>query len=113
MKNLNKLTIKSKYHYLKTLQYFWKSFFQLIDGTQEADRIIREGAFDYLFGSPELLVGDSSFRDQLLEFGVSTIVVDEFHTIASWYVTYFFLAHLSWKLKWAILITRCPSSVCL
>ena len=24
-----------------------------------------------------------------------------------------FLAHLSWKLKWAFLITRCPSSVCL
>jgi hypothetical protein len=24
-----------------------------------------------------------------------------------------FLAHLSWKLKWAILITFCPSSVCL
>jgi hypothetical protein len=24
-----------------------------------------------------------------------------------------FLAHLSWKLKWAILIARCPSSVCL
>ena len=24
-----------------------------------------------------------------------------------------FLAHLSWKLKWAFLITRCPASVCL
>jgi hypothetical protein len=24
-----------------------------------------------------------------------------------------FLVHLSWKLKWAILIARCPSSVCL
>jgi hypothetical protein len=24
-----------------------------------------------------------------------------------------FLAHLSWKLKWATLITHCPSSVCL
>jgi hypothetical protein len=24
-----------------------------------------------------------------------------------------FLAHLSWKLKWAILIAFCPSSVCL
>jgi hypothetical protein len=23
-----------------------------------------------------------------------------------------FLAHLSWKLKWAILIARCPSSIC-
>ena len=28
-------------------------------------------------------------------------------------VIYLFLAHLSWKLKWAFLITRCPASVCL
>lgn len=48
--------------------------------------MIREGAFDYLFGAPELLVGDSSFREQLHKFSVSTIVVDEFHTIASWWV---------------------------
>lgn len=32
----------------------------------------------------ELLVGDSTFRDQLHAFDVSTIVVDEFHTIACW-----------------------------
>lgn len=54
------------------------------NGTPEADHIIRDGAFDYLFGSPELLVGDSTFRDQLHAFDVSTIVVDEFHTIACW-----------------------------
>lgn len=55
-----------------------------LDGTPEADRIIRDGAFGYLFGSPELLVGDSTFIDQLHAFDVSTIVVDEFHTIACW-----------------------------
>ncbi|XP_078310160.1 ATP-dependent DNA helicase RecQ-like [Crassostrea virginica] len=54
------------------------------DGIEETDRIIREGALDYLFGALELLVGDSSFREQLHHFSVSTIVVDEFHTIASW-----------------------------
>lgn len=54
----------------------------LIDGTLEADRIIRNSAFEYLFGSPELLVGDGAFRDQLHAFDVSTIVVDEFYTIA-------------------------------
>nr|XP_022292514.1 uncharacterized protein LOC111103492 [Crassostrea virginica] len=54
------------------------------DGSKETDCMIREGAFDYLFGAPELLVGDSSFREQLHKFSVSTIVVDEFHTIASW-----------------------------
>jgi hypothetical protein len=26
---------------------------------------------------------------------------------------FYFLAHLSWKLKWAFLIARCPASVCL
>lgn len=56
----------------------------LLDGTPEADRIITDGAFDYLFVSPELPVGDGAFRDQLHAFDVSTIVVDEFHTIACW-----------------------------
>lgn len=48
----------------------------LLDGTSEVDRIIKDVAFDYLFGSPELLVGDSAFKDQLHAFDVSTIVVD-------------------------------------
>lgn len=48
----------------------------ILDGTSEADRIIKDGAFDYLFGSPELLVGDGAFKDQLHAFDVSTIVVD-------------------------------------
>lgn len=48
----------------------------LLDGTLEADRIIRDGTFNYLFGSPELLVGDGAFRDQLHTFDVSTIIVD-------------------------------------
>lgn len=48
----------------------------LLDGTSEVDRIIKDGIFDYLFGSPELLVGDGAFRDQLHAFDVSTIVVD-------------------------------------
>ena len=30
-----------------------------------------------------------------------------------WYYLSIFLAHLSWKHKWAFMITCCPSSVCL
>ena len=45
------------------------------------------GKFDYLFASPEYLeylVGDKKFRATLQTFDVSTIVVDEFHTISTW-----------------------------
>ena len=42
------------------------------------------GKFDYLFASPEYLVGDKKFRATLKTFDVSTIVVDEFHTISTW-----------------------------
>ena len=35
-----------------------------------------------------------------------------FDRIASFINAEWFLAHLSWKLKWAFLITCCPSSVC-
>ena len=36
-----------------------------------------------------------------------------YQSILSMLVYDSFLAHLSWKLKWAFLITYCPSSVCL
>lgn len=50
------------------------------------------GQFDYLFASPEALVGDKIWRSKLqdLNLDVSVIVVDEFHTIATWYVELFF-----------------------
>ena len=51
----------------------------------ESDILCKEGKFDYLFGSPEHLVGDASWRNIIKDFTVSTIVVDEFHTITSWY----------------------------
>ncbi|XP_053390806.1 bifunctional 3'-5' exonuclease/ATP-dependent helicase WRN-like [Mercenaria mercenaria] len=52
--------------------------------SEESDLLIKEGKFDYLFGSPEHLVGDDSWRNVIKTFNVSTIVVDEFHTITSW-----------------------------
>jgi superfamily II DNA helicase RecQ len=50
----------------------------------ETDESITQGKFDYLFGSPENLLGNREFRKEIQKFSVSTIVVDEFHTIASW-----------------------------
>ena len=75
---------------LQTHMFFMSAFyiiylliFFITNGTHETDTIIREGRIDYLFGSPDLLVGDHFFRDLLHQFDVSTIVLDEFHTIAS------------------------------
>lgn len=48
------------------------------------DELINRGEFDILFASPESLVGDSKFRQLLQNFNVGMIVIDEFHTIATW-----------------------------
>ncbi|OWF35276.1 ATP-dependent DNA helicase RecS [Mizuhopecten yessoensis] len=50
----------------------------------EGDLNIEKGQFDYLYASPEALVGDKNWSYKLKEFSVSTIVVDEFHTISTW-----------------------------
>nr|XP_022311325.1 uncharacterized protein LOC111116619 [Crassostrea virginica] len=49
----------------------------------EGDHAIEQGKFDYLFASPEALVGDSGFRQTLKGFQVDTIVVDECHTMCT------------------------------
>ena len=56
----------------------------LFTGDEEAERVISSGDFDYLFASPESLVGDKDFRQVLQKFNVSTVVIDEFHTISTW-----------------------------
>lgn len=53
-------------------------------GDEEEETAISNGEFDYLFASPECLVGDKLFCQVLQNFGVSTIVIDEFHTISAW-----------------------------
>ncbi|XP_062576024.1 ATP-dependent DNA helicase RecQ-like, partial [Saccostrea cucullata] len=52
--------------------------------SKDSDHIIAEGKFDYLIASPEVLVGNSGFRQILQEFKVDTIVVDECHTMCTW-----------------------------
>lgn len=53
-------------------------------GDEEEETAISNGEFDYLFASPECLVGDKLFCQLLQNFGVSTIGIDEFHTISAW-----------------------------
>lgn len=55
----------------------------LVGGSQD-NELIQSGDFDYLFASPEYFVGDKTFRAKIQTFDVSTIVVDEFHTISTW-----------------------------
>ncbi|XP_048729762.1 ATP-dependent DNA helicase RecQ-like [Ostrea edulis] len=52
--------------------------------SSDCDDEVKKGQFDYLFGSPELLVGSSEWRSYIHGFNIQTIVIDEFHTIATW-----------------------------
>jgi superfamily II DNA helicase RecQ len=52
--------------------------------SMDSDQVITDGNFDYLFASPEALVGNSGFRQTLLGFKVDTIVVEECHTMYTW-----------------------------
>jgi superfamily II DNA helicase RecQ len=39
---------------------------------------------DLIYASPETLVGDPAWRASLTKLNVTAIVIDEFHTIATW-----------------------------
>jgi superfamily II DNA helicase RecQ len=45
---------------------------------------IKMGEVDIVYASPETLVGESDWREQFQTLKVDVIVVDEFHTIATW-----------------------------
>ncbi|XP_069121025.1 ATP-dependent DNA helicase RecQ-like isoform X2 [Argopecten irradians] len=55
-----------------------------IGSSPEEDTKIRNGEIDLIYGSPEAFVGDSVWRANIQKLNVSAIVVDEFHTIATW-----------------------------
>ncbi|KAK6168271.1 hypothetical protein SNE40_022132 [Patella caerulea] len=50
----------------------------------ETDKMIEDGEIDLIYASPETLVGDPIWRSSLRRLNVKVIVVDEFHTIATW-----------------------------
>ena len=52
----------------------------------ESDEVIRDGGADIIFASPEMVLGSKTWREELQNFDVKVIVVDEFHTVATWYV---------------------------
>ncbi|XP_069134561.1 bifunctional 3'-5' exonuclease/ATP-dependent helicase WRN-like [Argopecten irradians] len=45
---------------------------------------IRDGEVDLIYASPEVLVGDQDWRESLRKLDVDLIVIDKFHTIATW-----------------------------
>lgn len=56
-----------------------------IGSSDEDDRNILDGRVDIVYGSPEALVGNPEWRESMRSsLEVSTIVIDEFHTIATW-----------------------------
>ena len=46
--------------------------------------MIQSGCVKVIFASSETLDGDKHWRSILQAFEVSTIVVDEFHTVVTW-----------------------------
>lgn len=63
---------------------YFTSYYHILGG--EADEVIRNGEADIIFGSPEMIIGSKHWREELEKFNVKLIVVDEFHTVATWYV---------------------------
>ncbi|XP_062611989.1 ATP-dependent DNA helicase RecQ-like [Saccostrea cucullata] len=51
---------------------------------KETDDLIEAGKVDIIYASPESLVGDSRWRQTLQKLHVTAVVVDEFHTVATW-----------------------------
>ncbi|XP_062608008.1 ATP-dependent DNA helicase RecQ-like [Saccostrea cucullata] len=57
---------------------------EYLGSSPEADSAISNGDVDLIYGSPELLVGNVQRREIIQKLDVSLIVIDEFHTIATW-----------------------------
>ena len=59
-------------------------FFYIKCKDKKTDKLIKGGDVDIIYASPESLVGDSHRRSTIHRLNVTAIVVDEFHTIATW-----------------------------
>ena len=70
--------------YGKLLFRFLNVFFYIKGKDKETDELIEVGEVDIIYASPESLVGDSHWRSTIQRLNVTAIVVDEFHTIATW-----------------------------
>ena len=73
--------------YVLTFAYTRSKYENIFSGSLfDTDEEIKNGAIDIIYASPETLVGDQDWRSSITNFNVKVIVVDEFHTVATWYV---------------------------
>ena len=75
--------------YVLTFAYTRSKYEKIFSGSSfdtVTDEEIKNGAIDIIYASPETLVGDQDWRSSIKNFNVKVIVVDEFHTVATWYV---------------------------
>lgn len=68
-----------------TYQIPWLVLFPL-GSCPQSDIEIKEGKVDIIYASPETVVGDAEWRASIQKLLVSVLVIDVFHTIATWYV---------------------------
>ncbi|XP_062586322.1 putative ATP-dependent DNA helicase Q1 [Saccostrea cucullata] len=59
-------------------------FFFLSGSSEESDRQILNGEIDLIYASPESLISNAAWREDMKKLNVHTLVIDEFHTIATW-----------------------------
>ncbi|XP_048739616.1 ATP-dependent DNA helicase RecQ-like [Ostrea edulis] len=52
--------------------------------SEESDRQILSGEIDVIYASPESLISNAVWREDMKKLNVQNIVIDEFHTIATW-----------------------------
>jgi len=73
--------------YVLTFAYTRSKYENIFSGSLfDTDEEIKNGAIDIIYASSETLVGDQDWRSSITNFNVKVIVVDEFHTVATWYV---------------------------
>ena len=73
--------------YVLTFAYTRSKYENICSGSLfDTDEEIKNGAIDIIYASPETLVGDQDWRSSIKNFNAKVIVVDEFHTVATWYV---------------------------
>lgn len=56
----------------------------LTGSSAESDACILNGEIDIIYASPETVINDAQWRDGIKKLKVCSIVIDEFHTIATW-----------------------------
>ena len=59
-------------------------YIEFVGSSGESDLNIPKGRIHVIYGSSEAFEGDPEWRNPMQHLDVTTIVIDEFHTIATW-----------------------------